>query len=265
MSVSLRFNTIQLLLLLFACALLSFPANAQKVNKDLFLLIGQSNMAGRGILENNPPHVNSKIWMIDRNNVWVPAKDPIHFDKPTAVGVGPGLSFAQMVSESEYGKEIGLIPCAVGGSGIDDWQKGAQHSQTGIFAYDAMLSRVRTAKKDGKLKAILWHQGEQDSSKEKVVVYEEKLIRFFKQLRKDLKAKKTPIIIGTLGDFYTEKNPIAGEVNQIITALPSKIKNVYVVFAQGLEHKGDQVHFSTEAQKEFGKRYAKKYLSVTNK
>ena len=44
-------------------------------------------------------------------------------DKKTK-GVGPGLSFAIDVAMSDIlpkGQKIGLIPCAVGGSGITEW------------------------------------------------------------------------------------------------------------------------------------------------
>lgn len=243
---------------------LSFNAMAQKNKKDLFLLIGQSNMAGRAPILPSTSDPNDKIWMIDSNDNWVAAKNPIHFDKPTAVGVGPGLSFAQTVLEASNQKEIGLIPCAVGGSGIDDWQPGAKHSQTGIYAYDEMLARVKKAKKNGKIKAILWHQGEQDSTPEKSEVYEEKLIQFFKRLRKDIGVKKTPIIIATLGDFYTRTNPNAHKINAIISSIPAKLKKVYVISSSELTDKGDKVHFGTDAQKELGKRYAKKYLETQN-
>ncbi|MCA9195537.1 MAG: hypothetical protein KDB03_27385, partial [Planctomycetales bacterium] len=63
-------------------------------NLHLFLLIGQSNMAGRGTIEDVDRQVNSRVLMLDQNLDWVPAVDPLHFDKPTIVGVGLGRTFA---------------------------------------------------------------------------------------------------------------------------------------------------------------------------
>lgn len=255
-------RTFCLVLLFTFCTFLSTSLVAQKVKKDLFLLIGQSNMAGRGPLEPEGRPLDEKIWMMDSTDNWVPAKDPVHFDKPAAVGVGPGLSFARAVRQALPAHEIGLIPCAVGGSGIDDWQTGARHSQTGIYPYDEMLARVKKAKKEGRIKAILWHQGEQDSNPEKAAVYEEKLLHFFTKLRKDIGARKVPVIIATLGDFYVERNPEAKRINDIIIRVPENLKNVYYVSSSGLDHHGDQVHFGTAAQKELGRRYAEKYLQI---
>ncbi|GHB85353.1 acetylxylan esterase [Persicitalea jodogahamensis] len=232
---------------------------------DLFLLIGQSNMAGRGPLDANPKSANQNIAVLNAENEWVVARDPLHFDKPTMVGVGPGLAFAERWLELNPKTQIGLIPCAVGGSGIDDWQPGQKHAQTGIYAYDAMLQRVSEAQKKGKIKAILWHQGESDSNPVRNKVYEEKLDEFFSRLRRDLDAPNTPIILGTLGDFIVKKNPNALPINQIITNFPQNHPNVYAVSSAGLSHKGDTTHFDTPSARELGKRYAEKLWEIQKK
>lgn len=229
---------------------------------DLILLIGQSNMAGRGKVDAaSEPH-NARIWVINAQNDWVEAKDPLHFDKPGIAGVGPGLSFAQKWLELNPNTNLGLIPCAVGGSGIDDWQAGAKHTQTGIYPYDAMLQRVKEAQKQGKIKAILWHQGESDSNPVKNKLYEVKLTEFFTRLRKDIHATKTPIIMGTLGDFFVNKNPNAIPVNEIIINYPKSHRNVYSVSSAGLIHKGDTTHFDTQSARDLGIRYAEKLWEI---
>lgn len=229
---------------------------------DLILLIGQSNMAGRGKVDaSSVPH-DARIWMMNAQNEWVEARDPLHFDKPGVVGVGPGLAFAQKWLELNPKTNLGLIPAAVGGSGIDDWQVGAKHAQTGIYPYDAMLQRVKEAQKQGKIKAILWHQGESDSSPAKNKVYEAKLTEFFARLRKDIDATKTPIIMGTLGDFFVNKNPNAVAINDIITNYPRSHRRIYAVTSAGLMHKGDTTHFDTQSARDLGKRYADKLWEI---
>src|SRR4051812_37821804 len=111
---------------LVACSLLLFCMLAFKQDVPpklkLFLLIGQSNMAGRGIPEAEDQQTHPRIWMLNKELSWVPAKDPMHFDKPAIVGVGPGFPFAKRLAEAYPSINIGLVPCAVGGSGIDDWK-----------------------------------------------------------------------------------------------------------------------------------------------
>lgn len=229
---------------------------------DLYLLIGQSNMAGRGQTD-EASHPNSdKIWAIDRQNQWKIAADPLHADKPAVVGVGPGLTFAQTILAKRPDRPIGLIPCAVGGSGIDDWQPGAKHEQTGIYAYDEMLARVKEAQKHGRIKGIIWHQGESDSSPEKKGAYALKLDEFFQRLRKDTHTEDVPLVVGTLGDFYVTKTPDAAFINQIITLYAKNTDHVYLASAQGLTHKGDDTHFDTKSARELGRRFAEAMLKA---
>ena len=70
------------------------PALPPKEKFHLFLLVGQSNMAGRGVVSpaDNAPH--PRVLMLTKAGTWVPAVDPLHFDKPTAVGVGLGVDYA---------------------------------------------------------------------------------------------------------------------------------------------------------------------------
>lgn len=238
-------------------------ANAQTLPEkmDLYLLIGQSNMAGRGATDEASTPQSPQIWAMNRQNEWKMAADPLHSDKPAVVGVGPGLTFAQEVLAKRPGRAIGLIPCAVGGSGIDDWQPGAKHEQTGIYAYDEMIARVKEATKHGTIKGIIWHQGESDSAPEKKGAYAAKLEAFFEKLRKDTHTENVPLVVGTLGDFYVAGHSEAKAINQIITDYAQSHKNTALASASGLTHKGDDTHFDTKSARELGKRYARAFLN----
>ena len=59
---------------------------------DVVLLVGQSNMAGRGVVGAEDRVPSPHVWMLDKAGAWVPAVDPVHYDKPIA-GVGPGRTF----------------------------------------------------------------------------------------------------------------------------------------------------------------------------
>src|SRR5512133_2517565 len=92
---------------------------ADKNEFDLYILMGQSNMAGRGVITDSMKSIrNDKVWMLTKENKWVVASHPVHFDKPGVAGVGPGLSFGTAMAEAHPGRKIGLIPCAVGGKSV---------------------------------------------------------------------------------------------------------------------------------------------------
>ncbi len=59
----------------------------EPTNLQIFLLIGQPNMAGHGAVApaDRTPHPG--ILMLDKDNVGVPAKGPVNFDKTKIAGV----------------------------------------------------------------------------------------------------------------------------------------------------------------------------------
>jgi hypothetical protein len=138
--------------------LVSQIVEAEQKPLDLYLLIGQSNMAGRGSVEEQDRTPHPRVLTLSKNNQWIPAVDPIHFDKAVA-GVGPGKTFGMVMAGQAPSARIGLIPCAVGGTSIRKWKPGAADKKTKTHPYDDMPGRLRIALGSGPLKGILWHQG----------------------------------------------------------------------------------------------------------
>ena len=126
-------------------------ATSSPSGMQLFLLAGQSNMAGRGKVEAQDSVASPRVLKLDSTMHWVPAVDPLHWDKPAIVGVGPGRSFARALAARDPTLTIGLIPAAVGGSPISSWEPGARdpatktHIELSAFgptnaaAFDALL------------------------------------------------------------------------------------------------------------------------------
>ncbi len=251
---------IQRLPLFLAVLFTSFAAAQDKM--DLYLLVGQSNMAGRGIVEEQDKTPHSRVMMLSKDNLWVPAIDPLHFDK-AAAGVGIGKTFGQIIAEATPGVTIGLIPCAVGGSPIDSWQPGVFYPATKSHPWDDMAKRAAIALKSGTLKGILWHQGENDSNAKDAPVYAAKLIDLLKRLRTLLNAPNVPFIAGQMGKFadapWSPEKIIVDKAHQ---DLASKVPHTAFVSAEGLNHKGDKVHFDSASFRELGKRYAEAYLKM---
>lgn len=228
----------------------------------LFLLVGQSNMAGRGVVEPEDKTPHPRVLMLTKEGRWAPATDPMHFDKPAA-GVGLGKTFGRIIAEARPGVTIGLIPCAVGGSPIDTWVPGALDAATSTHPWDDMMKRARTALTAGTLKGILWHQGESDSKPELAPAYEAKLHALIARFRKDLSAPEVPFIAGQMGRFADVPwDSAKSRVDQAHQALPGKVPHTAFVSAEGLKHKGDKVHFDSAALRELGKRYAEAFLKL---
>ncbi len=240
---------------------------------DLYLLIGQSNMAGRGKVEAQDSIMHPQVFTLSEQNTWVPAQDPIHFDKKVA-GVGLGRTFGIEMAKAKPNAKIGLIPCAVGGSSIDVWVPGGFHKQTKSHPWDDMEKRLKLALKSGQLKGILWHQGESDSNPYNCYSYQAKLEDLVKRVRALANDENIPFVAGEFGPFKLEKSkaqypdikPSPAEV--VMNATQNVVKNdknAAFVKAKGFVHKGDNTHFNNASYREFGKRYAKAMLKLQKK
>ncbi|CAI9095801.1 OLC1v1031822C2 [Oldenlandia corymbosa var. corymbosa] len=169
------------------------PAYSQ--TKHIFLLAGQSNMSGQGGVVKNkwdrlvPPESspNPNILKLNAKLKWEVAKEPLHagIDKNVTNGIGPGIPFANSLLKRipDYGT-IGLVPCAISGAKIIQWQKGT------IF-YDQLVNRAKAAVQNGggnnTIEALLWYQGESDTmSQTDANLYKGRLQQFIIDLRKDL-------------------------------------------------------------------------------
>ena len=224
------------------------------------LLIGQSNMAGRGYLHEVTPIYNENIFML-RNGRWQIMTEPIHFDRSVA-GVGPAASFAQAWCNANKNEQIGLIPCAEGGSSIDEWSK-----ESTLFRH--AVSEAKFAMENSELIAILWHQGESDGRSKKYKNYYHKLNILVNSLRKELGDLEVPFIVGGLGN-YLGKSGFGRScveydlINQELLKYVENNRNCYFVTGEKLYPNPDGIHINAESQRRFGIRYFKAYQTKSS-
>lgn len=224
------------------------------------LLIGQSNMAGRGFLSEVTPIYNENIFML-RNGRWQMMTEPIHFDRSVA-GAGLAASFAQAWCNENKNEQIGLIPCAEGGSSIDEWNK-----EGALFRH--AVSEAKFAMENSELIAILWHQGESDAHSEKYKNYYQKLNDLIYSIRKELRALEIPFIIGGLGDYlgrsgFGKSCTEYDLINKELCKYTENNKNCYFVTGEKLYSNPDGIHINAESQRRFGIRYFKAYQTRSN-
>lgn len=251
-------------LALLSSAVFAQPAALPpKEQFHLFLLVGQSNMAGRGVVTPGDQVAPARVLMLNKDGAWVPAKDPMHFDKPGA-GVGLGRTFGIEVAAATPGVTIGLIPCAVGGSPVAAWVPGYFYAATKSHPWDDAIRRAKLALSAGTLKGILWHQGEADANAQAAPLYEARLHDLVARLRAELQAPAVPFIAGQMGKFAEAPwHEFQDQVDRIHRDLPAKVKGTAYVSAAGLNHKGDKLHFDAQSYRVFGQRYAEAYLKLS--
>ena len=224
-------------------------------NLHVYLLMGQSNMAGRDPRQLAAQGDNPRVLAFTPEGKWVVARDPIHQkDGRIEPGAGPGVPFANAMCKADPNVTIGLVPCAVGGTPLKRWVKGGD-------LYAKAVEKAKAAAKDGVICGVLWHQGESDTGDEKnAATYQTRLAGMIKDLRADLGQPDLPVVVGQLGEFLANnpgKHPFLETVRSAIQGIPSAVPHTGYADSAGLGDKGDKLHFSADAQKELGARFAK--------
>jgi sialate O-acetylesterase len=256
---------------------------------DLWLLAGQSNMEGVGNLE-NLPLPSAQVNSLDMTDVWVNAEDPLHrlpdskdrvhwrrnpqgqpekldgpaLDKWIAArrkGAGVGLPFAlEMVRRT--GVPVGLIPCAHGGTSMDQWDP-AKKGDGGDSLYGGMLRRFVLA--GGHIKGVLWYQGESDASVKAAPVFEEKFRNLIAAIRADFGQADLPFYYVQIGRHVANSAfDVWNQVQQSQLNVESQLPNVGMVTCVDCEL-DDGIHVSTTDFPLLAKRLANLATGQTRK
>jgi hypothetical protein len=249
-----------LVLMLLGCVVLPRVGAEPDASLHLYLLVGQSNMAGRGAVDEESKKIDPRILMLTKELQWQPAADPLHFDKPVA-GVGPGLAFAKSIAEKSPGIRIGLIPCAVGGTSIKLWVPEGFDKFTKTRPYADMLERVKVAQREGVLKGIIWHQGEADRNA--TDAYAGLLSELIERMRTDCGAE-VPFVAGEISSFQSQTEDLTLRLNAAIHSLEGRVKRYGWVSSEGLNHKGDQIHYDSASARILGVRFADKIVTIAH-
>lgn len=232
----------------------------------VFIMAGQSNMAGRGIVQPDDTIPQSNIITINKKNEWIYAKEPLHFYQPKLTGLDCGMSFAKYVAKNISNDiTIAILPTAVGGSSINYWLNDSLFN--GVQLQSNLFEKIKLAQQYGVLKGILWHQGESDATKSNIPFYANNLKELFGIIRNKAGNQNLPIFVGELGAYSVKKETKKNWsiINKIIHKVANKDLNIYVIQTSDLTPNNDNIHFDADSQRKLGQRYAETFLNTTNK
>ncbi len=186
---------------------------------------------------------------------------PVNPDRSFS-GINLVESFADMYAR-DHNVDVGIIPCADGGTCLDQWQVGGL-----LFGHACYMAEL--ASRTSTIAAVLWHQGESDCAESRYPLYEEKLTVIMDAFRKRLGLQDVPFLLGGLGD-YLQLNEASKDyknyiyVNEALRKIADKHTMTAFVSAKGLGSNPDYLHFSAQALREFGVRYYEDFLKIEDK
>ena len=247
------------------------PPTEQTGEYDVYLLIGQSNMAGRGTMIAGDEKPIEGVYLLDTEGNVVPATNPLNQystirKEMKHQQINPGFSFSQEIYKAT-GRKVLLVVNARGGSNISEWAKGktttfdytdasGKKSSVSLSFLSEAIRRTKQATAYGPLKAILWHQGESNSSSPSG--YMDKLTELVSNLRAELGA--VPFIAGEIAPWHKNKDKFNPIINTISTVIP----NSDCVSSEGCNMllAENDPHFGRDGQILLGQRYAEKVLKM---
>lgn len=268
-----RYLFILLLIVFFSCnrkmveRTTYFPKETEMTEPDknkenvwVFILAGQSNMAGRGLVEPRDTVPDKRILSINRSGELINAKEPLHWYEPERTGLDCGYSFAKnLINGLPANISVLVIPTAIGGSSISQWLNDSLYR--GVKLFSNFKEKTEIAKQFGVIKGILWHQGESDANEKDIPLYKQRLGLLFSKFRTIVGNSELPVLLGELGSF--SDNPANFDlINKQIHDYAAGDKNSRVISTKDLKDKGDRLHFNSTGQRMMGKRFAETYLKV---
>jgi sialate O-acetylesterase len=250
---------------------------------DLWVLAGQSNMEGVGVLQDvEAPH--PLVHNFGMGGAWGIAREPLHWlpESPDSVhwwgmneaqrndfvktyrktrdrGAGPGLAFAKRLVEAT-GVPIGLLPTAHGGTNMDQWSPG-KRDQGGRSLYGSMDRTVRAA--GGTVAGVLWYQGESEGFEQKPSPFLERFLGLVTAIRRDLHAPRLPFLYVQIGRVVMKEIPVPRwtEIRELQRRAESRLPRLAMVTAIDLPL-DDAIHISTPGHHTLGLRLAQQALRL---
>ena len=268
---------------LAACAATAVYA-APDPNFHIYLAFGQSNMEGQGNIESQDKTVDERfqvMWAADNGSCnqgmskgkWSKAVPPLAHCN--GAKLGPADYFGRtMVEKTDSKIRVGIIEVAIAGCSIKLFDKdnyssyvNSQRGQDWMIQrinayggnpYGRLIEMAKKAQEDGVIKGIIFHQGETDAGDGN---WPSAVKKVYDNIIKDLGlGNDIPFLAGEV-----LRSGVSSGANQNIAKLPQQSKNFYVVSSEGFNQAlgdGQNVHFTSQEYRDFGKRYAEKMIEV---
>lgn len=224
-------------------------------NLEIYLLIGQSNMAGRAPIEMQDLDTLKNVFLFTgiEGKEWEKAANPLNKYSTVRKDIsmqklGPGYTFARAMDKAGNGKQIGLVVNAKGGTAISEWKPGST-------LYNEAVKQTKKALKSRILRGIVWHQGEADASN--FDKYMPKIIELIEALRAEFGNADLPFVAGQLSEDQAKRI----DFNKMILELPAKVRRTGVVTSENTSTI-DSTHFNSASQRLLGERYAAEMLKI---
>jgi len=194
-------------------------------------------------------------------------------------GLKPEESFTPAIKEKFGEENVIVVKDALGGQPIRRWYRDwkpleGEEPEAQPDLYDTLMVKVYEAIENEKIATVtfIWMQGERDAREKLGEVYEVSLIGLYNQLSNDLEHKDINFIIGRLSDFdmLNEKYPHWTMIRDIQVKVAESDPRFGWIdtddLNDGLNRNGKEIgndlHMSADGYVIMGKRFADKAIRL---
>lgn len=231
-----------------AFAALAAASNVQAAPKtlDLFVLAGQSNMAG--ILPYGTETPTPDVFDVTLGAPKA-ALDPLGAEPNVA---GPGLAIGSELHRLYPHKRIGLVQCAVSATPMSRWT-------TGGDLLNACLSRIAAARVYGSVRGVFFYQGETEAESSDTPRWRAGFTAMVARFREALNQSSLPIVFAQLGQHPTTQSDLFPQWHGVKTQQASvKLPRVRMMKTDDIP---SDLHYDAAGYSILGKRFADVYAS----
>lgn len=222
---------------------------------ELYMLTGQSNMAGYGRdMAMDPPQLG--VHLYGNNGRWTIAAHPLNDSVGTIYpenaeypsATSPALSFGRMMANRLH-VPVGLIQASLGGSPLSAW-----HPEENGVLYRAMVRRLDAT---GPIGGVIWYQGCSDANENDAPEYLHRFERMVSLWRSVMgNIPFVTVQLNRVNERRTLKEDrLWGQIREAQRQAPKCIRGVYVIPTTDLSQT-DGIHNSSGANIVIGERMA---------
>ncbi len=240
-------------------------ATSKAVKRKVFILAGQSNMAGFGNVRELPQEL--RVWPENVSLFTLKQGLRLKDDSP----FGPELTFAHTPADQQPNENHLLIKYAVGSTSMATWspewdsdltERTNEKHYGSLYRHLVGLTKTILNPESDEIEGVLWMQGERDAKFPDLAdQYKECFRHLIGKLRIDLGTPGLPFVYGQINppaDQFTSTET----VRKAQVDLSKTVERVQMVHTDDLAKLPDQLHYSTAGQIELGRRFGTAMLEL---
>lgn len=237
----------------------------------IFVLAGQSNMAGVGYFNELPNWLKVQ----PRNVEFYQYGRLARFSDQPLGRIGPEVAFSKFIAAYYPGRRIAIVKYAAGGTSIYDWAKNwnprisrrLTNSPIRNSLYDVIRRQIGWSHvldnqlgNQNTVSAFLWMQGERDARfPDAANAYLGNISNLINDFRRDYHSPNAKFILGRINPPSSVNRPAVNIVRRAQETIVRQKQNTRLINTDDLQKHPDQIHYNTRGQILLGRRFADEF------